>query len=536
MQINSLLADPVALRLEQINPAPHLITFLIRAVQPTSNCPRCQQPSARIHSRYTRLVADLPWQGTAVCLKLRVRRFRCSNDLCHRRLFCETLPQVVERYARKSLRLTDALRVLGFAIGGEAGSRVAVRLGMSASPDTLIRRVRQAIRQPPSTPRVLGVDDFAFRRGRRYGTILVDLERHRVIDLLPDREAETLRKWLVEHPGIEFITRDRALAYAEGASLGAPAAVQVADRFHLVKNMSEAIERLLERKQAILRQTAQEVNGGASSAPAVKAAKVNLRRPEREKQQRRERRHARYEEVLRLYDLGCSRRQIARLTRLSRQTVQKYISAGSFPETAHPGVRVSQIDCFADHLRRRWAEGCHQATQLWQEICEQGYTGAYSSFCQYLSSRYKSGAEGNRGRSVGPATSVLSPRRAMWLLVSDDLERKPEEQALLTKLQEVCPEVEKGAKLARSFKEMVRERKSEELEQWMVEAKESGIPEMSSFVGGIERDEAAVRAALTYEWSNGQAEGQVNRLKMIKRSMYGRAKLDLLRQRVLAAA
>lgn len=248
MQVSTLSADPESIRILSFISNQDSITILAQSSKPFGSCPVCQSISESLHSNYVRQIADLPWHGVSIQIQLNTRKFRCRNELCQRKIFCERLSKVVESYGRKTVRLQELFAVLAFVLGGEAGAKTSGEMGLKTSGDTLLRRIRRVSVMTKKPVKILGVDDFAFRRGERYGTILVDLEERQPIDLLPNREAATLAEWLKKHPEIEVVSRDRANGYASASKEGSPQAVQVADRFHLLKNLLDALEKFLSRQ------------------------------------------------------------------------------------------------------------------------------------------------------------------------------------------------------------------------------------------------------------------------------------------------
>lgn len=540
MSCQTLLADPAAITLEKIVSAADALTLVVSTTAARAACPRCGTPSARVHSRYLRTLTDLPWQGVAVRLELHARRFRCDDGLCIQRVFCERLPSVVARYARRTNRLTDALTLIGFALGGRPGSRLARELTMAASRHTLLRAIRRAPPVEHATPVALGVDDWAKRKGREYGTILVDLVRRRAIDLLPDRTSETLSAWLRQHPQVEVVSRDRASAYAEAVTSALPQAVQVADRWHLMRNAAELIERILQRRGGAVREAAKVVR--AEWAAQAEMMPVRPTRQDERKQEHRESRFARYEEVVGLHRRGASIRAIARTLRLSRNTVTKYVRAEVFPERRVSSRRASIVEPFAEYLAGRWAEGCHNALQLWREVRARGFTGGRTALYQYLRRsrvglpvHLRHASHLPPGMPNPPRVTAPSPRGGAWLLQQEETDLRPDEQQFVAQLLVRAPDLRAAAELVRRFRQLIRERLAKEFDPWLAEAAGSTLAEVRNFAEALRRDYMAVRAALEYSWSQGQTEGQVNRLKLIKRAMYGRAKLDLLRARVLHA-
>ena len=544
---NSLLSLGGDLRLKHAVFASDHLELILEPRRSSSRCPLCSTLSRRVHSRYSRSLADLPMQGTPVRLQLLVRKFKCVDQLCPRKIFCERLPDFAPAYARFTCRLSHTLTTIGFALGGQAGSRLAAKLGMSASGDTILQLVRAAVLPAIPEPRVIGVDDWAIRRGQNYGTIIVDLERRRPIDLINDRDAETLSAWLEPRSGIEAIARDRAKGYAEGATAGAPNAVQVADRFHLVRNAVEAFERVLNGKRAVLREAAENVSprrqtelafarDGIGELPQLGAEPHRSRDYVEQREKNRARRLARYQEVHRLRREGESISGIARVLKMHRETVRIFLEADTFPERAPAKRRASKVRPYATYLADRWSQGCRSTTKLYQELREQGYTGTKALLRRYLKPWREKWTPLMRRLAELPDFSAPSPKQAVWLLLKPETATTTEQKEFVKELLRISPEISEAYELVREFRRIAKARDEKAFDAWLAAAKAGVSRELRGFATGLEAEGDVVRAALRLEWSTGQVEGHIHRLKLLKRQMYGRAKLDLLRQRVLYAA
>jgi transposase len=477
------------------------LTLGVSSTRRFACCPLCQRPARRVHSHYVRTLADLPCGGQAL-LNVTVRRFFCGNRHCPRRVFAERLPELTQPYARRTRRQCDKLQGIGLAEGGRAGARLAARLGLPTSFKTLLRLVLASPCPEYSTPRVLGVDDWAFRKGYRYGTLLYDLETHQPVDLLPDRTAESLTAWLKAHPGVEILSRDRASAYSEGARLGAPDAVEVADRFHLVKNLGEALERFLTSKRSLLEQavrTQPEPEDDLPQSPSVVAEDVPAHgspevapaptaptRSQRDSQDRRSQRYLRYEQVPQLYAAGHSLSQIAQDMDLSPKTVRRFLRAEAFPERLPRTGASSPLDRHKPFLQQRWQEGCHNARQLFEELQARGYSGGYSSVTSYLKSFRCSGSSTN----AAAAEEICSVRDVVTALLRRDEHRTPQQQELIERQGTFCESFRRFHRCARQFLTLVRAPKDSDrtaaLTDWVKEAADSDIGELRSFAAGIE--------------------------------------------------
>jgi transposase len=546
--------DPASLQIETIYPATGAITIVLRTCRLVVPCPECHQPTEQVHSWYRRSFTDLPWQGLSVCFRLHTRRWRCPNPDCGRQIFTERLPQVVAPFARHTMRLAEVVDAIAFALGGEAGARVLATLGLPVSADTLLNRVRAAVGPASPAPRVIGIDDWAWRKGHRYGTIIVDLERHRVLDLLPDRAAGTVSAWLGRHPSIEVIARDRGDAYIEGATSGAPQAIQIADRWHLLHNLGEVLEEFLLAKRSVLRAAAAgamteraqvETTRGLAIEEAGTPGPLTPNRPrcgrqrlETASRQRHERVVSQYEAIRRLHLAGADVADIARTVGVSRTTVYRYRDLPEPPAIRQSRPRRRAVDPYVSYLLQRWNDGCHNGMRLWREIREQGYAGSSGSVWRFLAEVRRDEAAGRPVDTPARRRTAPTPtaRQAAILFLRRPSDLTREQQAYLATLREQDADLAAAYRLTQVFATLVRERQGEGLNAWRTEVAGCEVPALRRFAAGLTRDLDAVRAGLSEDWSNGQTEGHVNRLKTLKRQMYGRAGFTLLRQRVVHAA
>lgn len=564
MLASILLPDEWQLRINGIEKEEGVILISVSSVSLASQCPCCQTISERIHSSYERHPADVPFVGCSVRLDIAVRRFFCDNDRCERSIFAERIPSLVAPYARRTNRLAHQQQKTAFALGGEAGAVLLAIMGMAVSPDTLLRLIRRAPEPELTTPRVLGVDDWAKRKGQSYGTILVDLEAHRPVDLLPDRSAESFAKWLKEHTGVEIISRDRGKEYISGANAGAPDAIQVADRWHLLKNLRDALKRLLETRRACLRAAADKPTqdsleqqepspnhderleksagstGGSMETSLVEETSdvppsnnpPKLTKAEKLRLVRREKRRECFEAAKELHERGLSRTEIARRLNIDWRTVSKYIRVDECPIYAGRRRGSTKLDPYIDYMTKRWEGDCHNAIQIWREIRKLGFDGARRTVGDWATKQRKPTSSAN-SNPVSEKIVPWSASRASWLLVKQEEKLTEDDKAALERMKQADEKVAQAYTLGQRFSSMIREHQSEALLPWLEDVGKSRIGALVGFANGIKRDIAAVVNALSLPWSNGQTEGQVNRLKLIKRQMYGRANFDLLRKRVI---
>ena len=510
------------------------------------NCPECGTPSSSGKGKYIRQLQDLPVQGMAVRLEVCMRRWRCWNQVCSRKSFVERLEKSAVPHARRTHRVSELARLLGHATGGRSAERLLHRLGIPHSDDTVLRILkREATGRRKPVVRVAGIDDWSWKQGRSYGTIVVDLERREVVDVLSERSAQSSAQWFQQHPEVQIVSRDRCGLYAQGASRGAPQAHQVADRFHLLQNLRETIERQLSRNHGHANVTPLaeiDLIGGGVAA----GVHSHGRQPELAKHRQLARFGCRavwlerFDRMKTLQGEGKSLRVISKEIGLNWRTVAKWAILNKLPERRSMDPKSTTPKKYDRYLAQRWAEGFRTARHLLPEIQKLGYTGSLTHLERLLSHWRRTAPSPslqelstNAADPVPSSPSPVPPKAASFLCMKPRGLLTKEEAEKVMLLKRGDPSFATMRQLAMQFRGILHGRNPAKLDAWLDDAHRSGLYGLRRFAYTIRHDLAAVRNAITELWSNGQTEGQINRLKTLKRQMYGRAGTELLRARLL---
>lgn len=499
------------------------VVLSVQSITKFCPCPGCDISSNKLHSYYYREIKDLPAFNHKVCLHVRARKWYCLNMDCNRKIFTERFEHHFKRYKRTSDRLREKLLKIALMVGGNPGQRLCYTLNIITSSSTLIRLIHGQDVPAPAIAHAVGIDDWAFKKGINYGTAIVDLEQHRIVDLLPDREALTIENWFKARPEVAVVTRDRFSRYAAGVTNGAPDAIQVADRWHLLKNMGDALHKLLERKR-------QQIIALQIQDDAQVPENDQVEPSDHQKQEQNlSPRHLLLQQVTKMYAEGKGLKTIARTLGISRNTARKYIHLHEPPQKK--GIKTTNLTSFSEYLQTRMQENAEVETiQLFQEIKAMGYNGGRSILYSYLKKYSK---QRNRTRLMKlPAVSWRTAKVKVLLCKKDELLQEKDLE-LVRDICEKSAEIDRARQLANKFREIMDNKHGHLLTHWISEVEQSCVQEMKGFARGLLSDYEAVVNALTLPWSNGQVEGQINKLKTIKRQMYGRAGFELLRKRVI---
>jgi len=516
-----IILERTPLRVLQISGDRAPIEIWAETTAPTACCPTCGQPSHRVKSHYWRSPGDLPWRGWGVRWHLWVRRFVCPNPACPQAMFCERLPSVAPHQRWTEAARTTMVRWALIASASEVARRLRAE-GLAVSRQTLNRWIQAVPLPDPSAPRVIGIDEWARRKGQTYATILVDHEQGALWEILPDTRPETVAAWLRAHPTVEIVTRDRDTAFARGIADGAPQAEPGADRWHLLRHWATAVERFFPRHRE------------PPPAPAPPAASPDAAAEPAAPSREATRQQRWWQAIQDRLAQGESLSAIARALHLDRQTVRRYARMATPPPPSSTGRRRRpQQDRWQAVLEAAWVAGHHTVAALYAAARAQGYPGGRSTVYRWLVEHH--GVRRRRGALPAgpPADPPLRPRQwATWLLQRWTTLPRTATRRLSQRLED--PVVRQVWTLVHQFAVLVRHRQERALASWLRRALASGIPELVRFAQGLQRDEAAVRAAIRGPWSQGRTEGLNYRIKRTIRVTYGRASFPLLRARLLA--
>ena len=529
MSLQMLFPHLHGFRLQSLHREADRVVLTCERVPRTARCPVCGSLAQRIHSRYQRTVWDLPLQKTQVVLHLHVRKFYCDLPTCPRRIFTERLPQVTTPHGRFTLALRQVLAHLGREHGGAPGARSASQLGIRVTPRAVLRFLHALPLPAVAPPHIIGLDDWAWKRRLRYGAVVVDLERDQPIALLAERSQEVVGQWLKAHPTITLVARDRSKEFAAAITAALPHAQQVADRWHVAKNLTEHLDKVVAARWKALRRALPPAAVPADPAPAALPECPGPPSPGEE----------RYQQALALAHTGVPVKHIAQRLGVSHQTIYRWLAQQHGPHAGPARPRRSPLDWITAWLHERWEAGERDGRVLWEELKQQGYRGSLRTIYRRLG-RWRAGP---RLRVLSSAAQVIPPapwddltpgKIVGWIIARPDTLHS-EDQARLEQLCERDTTLAQARVLTQRWLGFIRAHRSEGIERWLQDIRASSIPAFVSFARSVERDKAAIVAGLTLPYSTGPVEGHITRLKLIKRQASGRASLDYLQQRFLAA-
>lgn len=505
--------------------------------QSGSICPICGCTSDRRHSRYIRALIDLPTSGYNVKVLILSGKYFCDNGACSRKVFTERFNKEISPYCRRFNRCKELLCNLALELGGNKGAAISRLARLPVSSSTILRIIkRQNLPAVNITSGIIGIDDWAFKKGNTYGTIIVDLHQNKVIDLLPDRESETICQWLKEHPEVEIISRDCGGPYSKGAHEGAPQAIQVADRFHLLMNLGDATKRIFQSMGKELKELFALYHKAEASVELTSATEDLVSTGEdietipTEEINTNIEHQLRFNNVKELFSQGYNIRAISRSLHVSRVTIRKYIGMDFLPKKM--SSRSTNFDSFRLFLLHHSNRG-KLYTELYAAILSEGFNGGYTQFCSNMNELLKKHSITPASRKIDPvAMKNWSPRNLSVMIQKDKNDLNTEDRKFLELLYEKYPAIKETEQFIHRFKKLFQLKEEGTLRTWLEDVEKS-TSVIKRFAKGIQSDFEAVNNAVITPYSNGKVEGQVNRLKNIKRRMYGRAGFELLRRMVI---
>lgn len=500
------------------------------STQAESICPVCLKKSGRIHSRYSRRLIDLPILGQTLQLLLFSRKFFCDNTKCSRKIFTERYSSLIKSYARRTDRLEEILIAVAFSSNAQTDSKLSRKMGFYVSRDTILRIIRKQPIKTNHGAEIVGVDDWAYRKNHTYGTIVCDQETGKPIDLFAGRESTDFAKWLEEHPTIKLITRDRSDSYSKAIKDTSPQIIEVADRFHISKNLLDTLKDFAQKTFA------SRIHIGYEEKPVEEEKSRDTATKAKQRQtQVRENKRTVVREVKKLRAQGMTIKAIASEMKIVRNTVMRYIrldeeTAISRRSSNWPKKLTDQYDQTIANLILSGNSARQIYIALQEQGCKASETTVWRRINQLKSQNKITKSPNDAPKLVKKWLKCSDVISYMWTFEDELIE---EHKGYLDTVFLKFPAAKTAYSLVQKFRLIQKEKAPDKFLEWIEEAMASGISEMKSFAKGIKSNLPEVYNAYIYDYSNGLLEGHINRLKMIKRLMFGRANFDLLRQRVL---